>query len=66
MSYCVRHTLLRMRLHVCRVLRCVSLMQRNTRHTPVVRHILSSVRPTQYDTLPQHQVNIRKLISECF
>jgi len=35
-------------------------------HTPTVRRILSTVRLTQYDTLPQHQVNIRKSISECF
>jgi len=28
--------------------------------------ILSSIQLTQYDMLPQHQVNIRKLISECF
>jgi len=43
---------------------CVT--QRNTRHTPIVTRILSSVRLTKYDMLPQHQVNIRKLISECF
>jgi len=42
-----------------------SLTQHNARHTPIVRRILSSVRLTQYDMLPQHQVNIRKLISEC-
>jgi len=42
------------------------LTQHNTRHTPTVRHILSSVLLTQYDMLPQHPVNIRKLISECF
>jgi len=30
------------------------------------KHILISIRPTQYDMLPQHQVIIRKLISECF
>jgi len=32
----------------------------------IVRRILSGVQLTQYDMLPQHQVNIRKLISECF
>jgi hypothetical protein len=35
-----------------------SLTQHNTRHTPIVRHILSTARLTQYDMLPQHQVNI--------
>ena len=44
----------------------VPLTQHNTRHTPIVRRILSNARLTQYDMLPQHQVNIRKLISECF
>ena len=43
-----------------------SLTQHNTRHTPTVRCVLSSIRLTQYDMLPHHQVNIRKLISECF
>ena len=43
-----------------------SLTQRNTWHTPIVRYILSSVRLTRYDMLPQLHVNIRKLISECF
>ena len=37
----------------------------HTENAPV-RRILSSVRLTQYDMLPQHQGNIRKLISECF
>ena len=44
----------------------VPLTQRNTRRTPIVRRSLSSERLTQYDMLPQNQVNIRKLISECF
>ena len=44
----------------------VSLTQHNTRHIPTVRRTLSTVRLTQYDMLPQHQVNIRKSISECF
>ena len=35
-----------------------SLTQHNTRHTPIVRHILSTALLTQYDMLPQHQVNI--------
>ena len=35
-------------------------------NAPDVRCILSSVRLAQYDMLPQHQVNIRKLMSECF
>jgi len=43
-----------------------SLTHHDTRHTPTVRRILSTLRHTQYDMLPQHQVNIRKLISECF
>jgi len=45
---------------------CVCVSQHNTPHTPIARHTLSSVRLTQYDMLPQHRVNIRKLISECF
>ena len=44
----------------------LGLTQHNTRRTSIVRRILSSVRLTQYDLMPQHQVNIRKLISECF
>jgi len=38
----------------------------NTRRTPRLNRILSTVRLTQYDILPQHRVNIGKLISECF
>ena len=35
-------------------------------HTHSQTHTLSGVPFTQYDMLPQHQINIRKLISECF
>ena len=34
--------------------------------THVVRRTLSRVPFTQYDMLPQRQINKRKLISECF
>jgi len=62
MLYCASRTVLRMRLtvDVCRVLCCVRLLtQHNTQDTPTARRILSGVRLTQYDMLPQHQVNIR-------
>jgi hypothetical protein len=54
--YCVSSTMLRMRLTVgvCHSLRLT------------VRLILSTVRLIQYDMLPQHQVNVRKLISQRF
>ena len=53
-------------LWACVMCYVVCLKQHNTRHTPLVRRILSSIRLTQCDMLPQQQVNIRKLISECF
>jgi len=34
--------------------------------TPIVRRILSGVRPTQYDMMPQHPVNIMELFCEMF
>jgi len=35
-------------------------------HTRTSRRILSKCTPTQYNMLPQHPINVRKLISECF
>jgi len=70
MSYCVSRTVLRMCLPMCVV--CYAAWDsRNithdthTRYTSIFRLILSSVRLTQYNMLPQHRVNIRRLISEC-
>ena len=54
------------KIYTCRYEYIANLTQHNTRHTSIVRRILSNVWLTQYDMLPQHQVNIRKLISECF
>ena len=45
----------------------ISRVSRNITHdTPILRRILRIVQLTQYAMLPQHQVNIRKLIRECF
>ena len=65
MSYCVGHRLLRMRPDYGCVSR-VTLREPVSRDThPQSGRILSSVRLTQYDMLPQHQINIRKLAIEC-
>jgi len=60
--YCVSRTPLRVRLTMCVMCYAVSSCIAHDTHSQA--HCQRCT--TQYDMLPQHQINIRKLISECF